>query len=237
MALYQLDRSDLKSLLISDNVDPSTRRAVIDLLQDDGYFKGHGAVQVQDGGALNPNTQVLIVDTPNATVVADPALKVIVDLAPNLTVSGATDLYIATPDGSSAVPGHGKHHAYGLVDDKDEDHGHNTIGGGSSLDTVTGGGGNDHQGIGHDTVWGGSGGSTPLGNNLINSSVDTVNGSFGNDTVGGGAGHQQVLFDTGSSGPTVPPDHGVTTVHFAGGQATTISGVEQLVFTDHPVKH
>ena len=248
MALYQLDRADLNGLLIADNVDPSTRKAVIDLLQDDGYFKDHGSVQVQEGGALDPNTQVLIVDTANTTVVADPALKVIVDLSPNLTVTGASDLFIASADsgaGSDPGKGHGHGHGkgWGLDVDHDHEHGHSTIsGGGSGFDTVTSGGGNDLHGLfgsndGHDTVFGGTGGNTPLGHSLTNAAIDTVSGSFGNDTTSGGASHQPALFDVGSGGHGVSTDHGVTTVQFAGGQTTTISGVEQLVFTDQHVKH
>ena len=64
MATYDLDRSELNSLLASSNIDPSVRKSIIDYLQDDGLLTGHGStVQVQEGGSLDPSTQVLLVDT------------------------------------------------------------------------------------------------------------------------------------------------------------------------------
>jgi hypothetical protein len=257
MALYQLDRSELNSLLISDNVDPSTRKAVIDLLKDDGDFKHHGTVQVQQGDndptmpgfQVADGTQVLILDTPHATIADTSNLEVIVDLpsAGDLTVTSGPDtgdLFIAHAElGSGPGKSHGHGHGFGLGNDKDHghgyafghdhDHGHNTLSGSS---------GSDMHGLlghneGHDTVFGGFGGGTSHGNSLLNTSIDTVSGSLGNDTVSGGAGHQHGPFDLGSTGPTDPPHHGGTTIHFSGGQTTTTSGIEQLVFTDHHVTH
>src|SRR5450756_1535566 len=77
MAAYDLNRSELNSLLASDNIDPSVRKSIIDYLQDDGLLTGHGStVAVQESGypPLDSNAQVLLVDTSPATV-ADPNLK------------------------------------------------------------------------------------------------------------------------------------------------------------------
>jgi Ca2+-binding RTX toxin-like protein len=253
MALYELDRSELNSLLVSDHVDPSARKAIIDLLQDDGYFKGHGTVQVQEGGSLDSSTQVLIVDTPNATVTADSALKVIVDTADaNLTVTGGNELFIVTNDDSGN--GNDDGHGHGHDDDWSKGGGGNNtlVGGSGSFDTVIGGSGNDvlHGVSGSNNLLEGHGGNDTIfastgvdtlhgggGNDTFNVSTDTVHGSLGNDTISGGGGHDKVPFDVSSTEPPVSTDHGVTTVHFTGGQTTTINGVEQLVFTDQHVKH
>jgi Ca2+-binding RTX toxin-like protein len=57
-----------------------------------------------------------------------------------------------------------------------------------------------------------------------------------NDTIAGGAGYDQILFNTSSTNASVTTDqHGVTTITFSGG-SLTVSNVEQLDFVDHTVK-
>ena len=66
MALYDLNRSQLSSLLLSNNIDHSVTKSVINYLVDDGLLHGHSKVAVQEGGSgLDPKAEVLIVDTPN----------------------------------------------------------------------------------------------------------------------------------------------------------------------------
>src|SRR5215470_6357423 len=97
MAIYDLNRSELNSLLASNHFDPSVRQAVIGYLTDDGLLKPGGTVHVETNPALDSNAQVLTVDTPTASITTDPTLQVIVDLADaNLTVSGNNDVLIAT---------------------------------------------------------------------------------------------------------------------------------------------
>ena len=63
-----------------------------------------------------------------------------------------------------------------------------------------------------------------------------VDGGKGNDTIIGGGGHDKVVFDVTYADATISTHHGTTTVAFGDGQTMTISGVEQLVFTDQTVK-
>src|SRR5450759_731089 len=101
MATYDLNRSELNSLLASDNIDLSVRKSIIDYLQNDGLLTDpKSTVDVQQGGVADPSdpTQVLIVDTQSATVVTDVTdsnLKAIIDIAPDasLTVTGSNNVF------------------------------------------------------------------------------------------------------------------------------------------------
>jgi hypothetical protein len=115
MATYDLNRSELNSLLASDHIDPSVRKSIIDYLQDDGLLTGHGStVAVQESGyqsgnpaTLDPTAQVLFVDTSPISVGTDPALKVIVDTADaNLIVTGTTDVFVAMAATQSTCRAH-----------------------------------------------------------------------------------------------------------------------------------
>jgi Ca2+-binding RTX toxin-like protein len=159
-------------------------------------------------------------------------------------------------DDSSNGHRHGHSHDHDDDSSKGGGGGNDTLVGGiGSFDTLIGGSGNDvlYAGSGsnqllegnggNDTIYGntaGTGGDTLVGGSgkdTFNVSIDTLSGSLGNDTIIGGSGKDQVVFDVASTDATVlPPDHGVTTVQFTGGQTMTISGVEQLVFTDGTVK-
>jgi len=317
MALYDLNRSQLSSLLLSNNIDHSVTKSVINYLVDDGLLHGH-TVAVQEGGAgLDPSAQVLIVDSPTAAVAIDPNLMAIVDIADaDLTVTGSGDLLIATGSDDDKVDlsgatgdlrvmtgsgndtivggggsetlvggggndsieaGSGDHQLlvgdgtnFDTLPGGDHDHGHNDrwldgvghahdhdnsgfgndtlVGGSGNWDTLVGGGGNDvliggagtNQlligGGGNDTFFAGTGGDTLMGG----AGNDTFNVSFvdgaGNDTIVGGGGHDKVVFDVAYADATISTHHGTTTVAFGDGQTMTISGVEQLVFTDQTVK-
>ena len=284
MAIYDLARSGLDHLLALDPVHAPVRNAIIDYLVDDGYLRDHGTVQVQEGGPVDPGTQVYIVDTPTATVATDPNLQAIVDVADaSLTVTGPDGLFIGTGAGDHTVDisgttgnevvmtgsgddtilggagfdtlvgGHGNDsiqagigdHQLLLGGDGDD----TLVGGSGAFDTLSGGAGGDvliggsganqliMGGGGPDTIFAGTGGDTLMGgrgNDIFNVSI--VAGG-GNDTIIGGGGHDQAVFNADYPGNAdISTNHGVTTLTFGDGQAMTIKGVEELVFTDQTVK-
>lgn len=190
MAIYDLARSGLDHLLALDPVHAPVRNAIIDYLVDDGYLRDHGTVQVQEGGSLDPGTQVYIVDTPTATVATDPNLQAIVDVADSsLTVTGSDGLFIGTGPGDHTVDISGTTGNEVVMTGSGDD----TILGGAGFDTLVGGHGNDwiqagsgdHQLLlgahGHDTLVGGSG------------AFDTLKGRDGGDVLIGGSGTNQLI--------------------------------------------
>lgn len=120
----------------------------------------------------------------------------------------------------------------------------------STVATAIGTGELQWGGIGqfHDTLSGGnfdtlSGGSYgvqvgPSGASVVGTGGDDtfLARLGGHDTIDGGAGYDQVVFNTNSANASVTTDqHGITTVTFSGG-SVTVSNVEQLDFLDHNVK-
>jgi hypothetical protein len=148
MATYDLHRSELNSLLASDHIDPSVRKAIIDYLEDDGLLHSrHSTVSVQGGTNPSHGTQVLIVDTPNATVntSADPNLKAIVDISGGeLKVTGGDNVIVATGPHVNLIDLSG---ASGNVvvdaEGSQSHHGGNLFGDGGNYSTMWGGHGDD----------------------------------------------------------------------------------------------
>src|SRR5271170_2747742 len=107
MATYDLNRSELNGLLAADHIDPSVRQAIINYLVDDHSFSGPGrTVAVQESGypPLDRNAQVLLVDTPFASVQTDAHLQAIVDISDaTLKVTGSNNVLIATGPGNDKV--------------------------------------------------------------------------------------------------------------------------------------
>lgn len=198
MATYDLNRAELNSLLAANHIDPLVRQSIIDYLQDDGFLHDHGStVQAQEGGTLDFNTQVLLVDSPTATVATDPNLQVIVDLADaNLTVTGSDPVLVATGRGDDYVDMTGSSGNDVVMAGS----GNDTILGGTGADTIIGGNGND-------SLVAGSG-----GNQLLDGSNRTLDGWGG---LGGDHGHH----DDDSH-----PGHGDDHSHGSGGNDTLIGG-------------
>ena len=133
--------------------------------------------------------------------------------------------------------GHGHDHDH---DDHGHGHGQDTgwssgggsdtlVGGSGNMDTLNGGGGNDVliAGTGHDQLLIGG-----TGNDTFEVGKD---GWFkGTDTISGGSGHDKVVFDDTFANAHIDTHHGVTTVTFSDqtGATTTITGVEELKFSD-----
>ena len=199
MALYDLNRSELNSLLLSDNVDPSVTKSVINYLLNDGLLQDNSTVVVQEGGTLDPTTQVLLVDAQTGSVdITDPNLKAIVDIADaNLTVSDALpiDVTVATGPGNDTV-------------DMSGTLGNDLVTTGSGNDSVLGGQGADsiYGGAGADTLTAGIGDGQLLdggaGDNILNGgsgAFDTLVGGNGNDLLTAGNGNNQLLLGDGAS--------------------------------------
>jgi len=212
MATYDLHRSELNSLLASDHIDPSVRKAIIDYLQDDGLLGSrHSTVSVQEGTHPDHGTQVLIVDTPNATVntSSDPNLKAIVDVSSGeLKVTGSDNVIVATGPHVNLVDLSGSSGNV-VVDAEGNDpsqHGGNPFGDGGNYSTMWGSRGGDGWSQGrdddrgrHDNGWGHggnfetmgagdhdgrfAGGGGPLGGR----------GPFGGDPTWGDHGHYTTL--------------------------------------------
>jgi hypothetical protein len=171
MATYDLHRSGLNSLLASDHIDPSVRQAIINYLEDDGLLRTHhSTVSVQEGTHPSHGTQVLLVDTPNATVntSSDPNLKAIVDISSGeLKVTGPDNVIVATGPHVNLVDLSGTSGNV-VVDAEGSDpsrHGGNLFGDGGNYSTLWGGHGDDGWSRGrdgdwgrHDDGWGGRGG-------------------------------------------------------------------------------
>jgi hypothetical protein len=159
MATYDLHRSELNSLLASDHIDPSVRKAVLDYLQDDGLLGSHhSTVSVQEGTHPDHGTQVLLVDTPNATVntSSDPNLKAIVDVSSGeLKVTGGDNVIVATGPHVNLVDLSGS--SGNVVVDaegSDPSHGGNPFGDGGNYSTMWGSHGGDGWSHGRDNDWG-----------------------------------------------------------------------------------
>jgi Ca2+-binding RTX toxin-like protein len=117
-------------------------------------------------------------------------------------------------------------------------------GGDGAYDTLMGGNGQDamyagtgaHQlligGNGSDVFYSGVSGDTMQGSG--GSDVFHMTGHHVSDTIDGGGGSDTVQFDAYSSHDvaSLHTSHGETTIKFADGQTTTVSHVENLVFTD-----
>jgi hypothetical protein len=218
MATYDLHRSELNSLLASDHIDPSVRQAIIDYLQDDGLLRSHhSTVSVQEGTHPAYGTQVLLVDTPNATVntSSDPDLKAIVDVSSGeLKVTGPDNVIVATGPDVNQIDLSGSSGNV-VVDAEGSDpshHGGNLFGDGGNYSTLWGSHGgdgwfgerDDDQGR-HDDGWGGRGGDGWSGGR--DGEWDRNDGGSGRgdnfDTIGG-ARHENW---SGGGGPAWG-DHG-----------------------------
>src|SRR6516164_1661103 len=105
MAIYDLARSDLNQLMLSDPVDSSVRTSIINYLVGDGLLHGNDTVQVQASGSLDPSTQVYIADTPTATVATDANLDAIImdPAVSKLTVTGSDGLIIGVGTGDPTI--------------------------------------------------------------------------------------------------------------------------------------
>src|SRR5262245_33990555 len=121
MATYNLDRSDLNDVL-TPNIDPSVRSAVLDYLyrsEGRGGHHGHGhgcgwgndpGIRVQYSNGTDPidsRTEALVLTSATATVLAEGgALRAIisnVDTGASLTVQGDGDVLVATGRGDDQV--------------------------------------------------------------------------------------------------------------------------------------
>src|SRR5215467_12270098 len=246
MAIYDLARSDLNQFLLSDPVDPSVRNSIIKYLVDEGFSQGNDMVQVQEGGSLNPSTQLYIANTPTASVATDPNLRAIIDVADSsLTVTGPDGLFIGTGPGNHTVDISGTSGNDVVMTGSGDD----TILGGAGFDTLVGGDGNDSIQAGsgdHQLLQGGDGDDTLIGGS---GAFDTLTGGKGNDVLIGGSGAHQLLvggggndtFYAGTGGDTLMGGSGNDTFNVsivAGGGNDTIvggGGQDQVAFNaDYP---
>jgi hypothetical protein len=200
MATYDLHRSELNSLLASDHIDPSVRKAIIDYLEDDGLLGSrHSTVSVQEGTHPDHGTQILLVDTPNATVntSGDPNLKAIVDISSGeLKVTGGDNLVVATGPHVNLIDLSGSSGNV-VVDAEGSNpsrHGGNLFGDGGNYSTMWSGHGNDGWSGGrdgdrgrHDGGWGDGDNGRSDGRGSDWGRHDGGRGSGGNfETIGGG---------------------------------------------------
>jgi Ca2+-binding RTX toxin-like protein len=198
MAIYDLDRSDLNSLLASNHIDPSVRKSIINYLVDAGYLTDGGMVHVSTDPA--PDWQpLLLVDAPTASIVTNPHGNVIVDLADaDLTVAGNNDVLIATGAGDDNVDITGMTGAEVVMTGSGSD----TVYGGSGADSMYGGSGNDvlYGGTGDYELLQSGNSSVQLFGRWLGQDIGSDGGRF--DTVSGGSGHQNDGNDTlcGGSG-------------------------------------
>jgi hypothetical protein len=226
MAIYDLSQSDLNYMLLKDGVDLSVRKAVIDYLSNDGLLHGNGTVVVQEGGVLDPSTQVLIVDNNSpTTVVTDPNLQVIVDTAqnPSLTVTGNTSLLIEDSPSSDPLPGNG----HGFDDNTlfCNDGEYQTLMGGNGNDMPTPGSGNNQWPEAGDTLSSGIGNGTQFGY------VGSTGWTGGSDYIGAQSNNESNVASD------MTTHSGVTTLQFSDNQSSTTSNAETLVFTDNNGNH
>ena len=167
MAIY--NQTDLSSLLASDGIDPAVQASILNYLHNDGLLTGPGdTVDVQLSGypPLDPNAQVLFVDTSPAKVITDSNLKVIVDTADaKIKVTGHNSVFVTTGSGDDRIDLTGSSGNDVVMSTGGDDtilggSGADSIYGGSGDDSIVGGSGN-HQllvgGSGSDTITGGSG--------------------------------------------------------------------------------
>jgi Ca2+-binding RTX toxin-like protein len=230
MQIQYMTESQLNGFLATQgNLDPSVRAAVLHQLELDGVFptpSSTGEVEYDGGvgsgfppgsGPFHPSdllsgVQVLdlAVAGDNAATVntsLDTSLNAIVDQVKglaSLTVTGTTDVYVATGNGNKSVTLN--------------DTGNDTVQAGSGNDTLTGGGGSDVLlgGAGRDSLVGGSGGSQLLdgggGADTITASgdSDTLIGGGGNDSISGGGNNQSI--DGGAGNDTITATGSADTV-------------------------
>ena len=186
MATYDLTSAQLSGLLLSEDISPTITHDIINYLNDNGGFSGPGSTtKVQEGGALLPSTQVLLVDTPTATVATDPNLLSIIDVADAaLTVTGGHNVLVAAGDNDIGI------NLAGTT-------GKDVVRVGDGNDTITGGSGADsiYAGDGSDTITGSSAAHSLIhvgdGSDLLtigNGAHDTLVAGDGNDTIFGGNG-------------------------------------------------
>src|SRR5215469_4755143 len=105
MATYDLTSTQLSGALLADNISPAITQDIINYLNLHGGFSGPGGTtNVQQGGALLPSTQVLLVDSPSANVATDPNLLTIVDVADAaLSVTGSHNVLVAAGDNDVGI--------------------------------------------------------------------------------------------------------------------------------------
>jgi Ca2+-binding RTX toxin-like protein len=125
---------------------------------------------------------------------------------------------------------------------KDASSGHSTLSGGSGNDTLIGGQGDFLDGgDGKDVFW--LNGGAPGANSTLQggSGDDTfhIQSHSGNDTIIGGSGHDSVDFAGRSFSDVakIDVDAGTSTytLHFSDNQTVSVTGVEDLHFTDQDV--
>jgi Ca2+-binding RTX toxin-like protein len=199
MATYDLNRGQLNGLLAFEGIDPSVRKAVIDYLQDDGFLQGpHSMVHVEtsDGGNGDGTEQVLLVNTPDATVATGGNLSAIVDIASdaNLVVTGGDDVFVGTGPGSDTVDMSGTSGDDVVMTGAGDD----SVLGGTGDDSIYGGGGQDTLVAGgdHQLLDGGKGADTLTGSS---EGHDTLIGGDGSDSLSGGDGSHQLLIGDNSA--------------------------------------
>ena len=247
MAIYDLARSDLNQLMLSDPVDSSVRTSIINYLVGDGLLHGNDTVQVQASGSLDPSTQVYIADTPTATVATDANLDAIImdPAVSKLTVTGSDGLIIGVGTGDPTIDISGTTGNDVVMGGSGGD----TILGGAGFDTLIGGDGNDSIQAGsgdHQLLQGGDGGDTLVGGI---GAFDTLTGGKGDDVLIGGSGAHQLLeggggndtFYAGTGGDTLMGGSGNDTFNVAiatgGGNDTIVGGGghDQVAFNaDYP---
>jgi hypothetical protein len=246
MATYDLNRSELNHVLVSDGIDPTVRAAVINYLNNDNLLDDKGStVAVQEDNhpagnypPLDPNTQVLVLTSPSGFVdtSTDPNLEVIVGGGDaHLTVTGSSDLLIAAGKGVNLVDLSGTTGNEAVV-----------VGGSSSGGGDSGGSHNSDPWAGND----GAAGSNQQDNQGSNGHFDTIAG--GSEDLGhGGHDHGSLWGDNGNystlggggnegwhAGGNDPPhgngnggDSGGTTTIIAGsGNDTLVGGNENDLF-------
>jgi Ca2+-binding RTX toxin-like protein len=250
MATYDLTASELSGLLQSDNISPSITHDIINYLESHGGFNGPGDTTiVQQGGALNPNTNVFLVDSQSATVATDANLKAIVDIADaSLTVTGGNNVMVAAGDASDSINLAGTT-GKDVVEVGD---GNNTITGGSGPDTIIAGDGDNtitgssgaHSSIrvgdgadsltvgngAHDTLIAGDGNDTIQGGNGAHDSIgvgdgnDTIQGGNGShDTITAGSGNDSIVGGNGA-GDLIKAGGGSDTIFAGNGNKDTVDG-------------
>ena len=204
MATYDLDRTELNHLL-TPNIDPAARAAVVDYLLNHGGFdndQGHGFFDLFDRGGHHGghgghhggghhNDPTVKVQISDGTQPLDPHAAVL-DLTSatnTVTTDAALKVIVENISGDADLTVHGTHDVMVVTGGGDDlvtlqDSGNDVVLTGAGNDTVIGG-------DVHDCIYGGAGNDSLVAGT---GSHQLLSGGDGNDTLIGGAGSHDSLY-------------------------------------------
>lgn len=207
MATYDLDRTELNHLL-TPNIDPAARAAVVDYLLNHGGFdndQGHGFFDLFDRGGHHGghgghhggghhNDPTVKVQISDGTQPLDPHAAVL-DLTSatnTVTTDAALKVIVENISGDADLTVHGTHDVMVVTGGGDDlvtlqDSGNDVVLTGAGNDTVIGG-------DGHDSIYGGAGNDSLVAGTAFVSRAQQVAAAHAfNDRMDGDAGYGDLL--------------------------------------------